>query len=317
MLDFSKKRFFLAPMANFTNAACRAIFLEYGADAVVSEFVYSRAVLSKAERVLEKLRIPESCRPAGIQIFGSDPSEMAEAAQFIEEIFSPDFIDINFGCPAPNAVCAGAGALLLKDVKRMCRIVKKVSESLKTPVSAKMRTGWDKSSIIVPDAAVALEQSGARMIALHGRTKTQGYEGEADWNLIEKTALALSIPLVGNGSAERLGADYMRQSACSAFMVGRAALGNPWIFHQLKARLENGDERRFEPSARDRAAMALRYAKAMAGGGYQNISPQNIKFIQTQVMRFLKNASGFKKLRTNLKNVKSLSDLEELLCEYL
>ena len=104
MLDFSKKRFFLAPMANFTNAACRAIFLEYGADAVVSEFVYSRAVLSKAERVLEKLRIPESCRPAGIQIFGSDPSEMAEAAQFIEEVFSPDFIDINFGCPAPNAV---------------------------------------------------------------------------------------------------------------------------------------------------------------------------------------------------------------------
>ena len=317
MINFDQKRFLLAPMANFTNAACRSIFVEYGADAVVSEFVYSRAVLSGAVRVMEKLKIPEGCRPAGIQIFGSNENEMADAAVVVEEKFAPDFIDINFGCPAPNAVCAGAGAALLKDVRQVARIVEAVSKRVSVAVTAKMRIGWDSSSIVVPDAARRLEDAGAKMITLHGRTKAQGYDGAADWNLIEQTARAVSVPLVGNGSAELLDGDFMRNSACAGFMIGRAALGNPWIFGRMKARLRGEDESAFEPTPQQRASMALRYAKAMAGGGFQNISSDNIKFIQVQVMRFLKNAEGFKRLRTSLKDVKTLGELENLLCEYL
>lgn len=307
-----RKLFTLAPMAGFTNSACRSIFSEYGADATVSEFVYSRAVLKGAARVLEKLAFEDGARPVGIQIFGDDPSEIADAAQLIRERLSPDFIDINFGCPAPNAVDAGAGAALLKDVPRMCAIVQKVSESLDIPVTAKMRTGWDSQSIVVPDAAVALEQAGAKMVCLHGRTKAQAYGGDADWRLIEQTARSLEIPLWGNGSAEKLDADFLRGSACAGFSIGRAALGNPWVFRRLKAAVSG--EPFEEPTPRERAALALRYAETMAESGFDKSSPDNIKFIKTQIMCFLKNAEGFKRLRVRLKDINTLSELKELLC---
>ena len=172
-------------MAGYTNGACRKIFREYGADGVVSEFVYSRAVLSGAERVLEKLRIEDCERPVGIQIFGSDPSEMAEAAVAVKDLLHPDFIDINFGCPAPNAVKSGAGSALLKNPPQMARIARAMADALEDlPLTAKIRTGWSADSIVLPDAAKMLQDSGVRMLTVHGRTKAQGYEGEADWDLI-------------------------------------------------------------------------------------------------------------------------------------
>ena len=312
-----RKIFALAPMAGFTNSACRGIFKEFGADVSVSEFVYSRAVLSGAVRVLEKISFEDDCRPVGIQIFGDDEFEMAEAAKLIEEKLNPDFIDINFGCPAPNAVNAGAGSALLKNPKQMIKIVKKVSETLKIPTTAKLRTGWNSESIVVPNVALDLEQAGAKMIALHGRTKAQGYEGEANWDLIEQTAQALTVPLLGNGSAEKLSGEYMRQSACAGFMIGRAALGNPWLFRQLKARLLGENEAEFEPTPSERANMALRYAKTMTSGQYDGISVENIKFIKTQVMRFLKNAEGFKRLRVQLRSINTIQELEKLLCDFI
>ncbi len=318
-MDFitNRKVFALAPMAGFTNSACRAIFKEFGADVSVSEFVYSRAVLSGATRVIEKITFEDSCRPVGIQIFGDDEFEMADAAKLIEEKLSPDFIDINFGCPAPNAVNAGAGSALLKNPKQMFRIVEKVSQALKIPTTAKLRIGWNSQDIVVPRIALDLEQAGAKMLALHGRTKTQGYEGEADWGIIEQTAKVLSIPLLGNGSAEKLSGEFMRSSACAGFMIGRAALGNPWLFRQLKARLLGENEADFEPTPRERAKLALRYAKTMTSGKYDGISPENIKFIKTQVMRFLKNAEGFKRLRVQLRTINTIQELENLLCDFI
>ena len=304
-------------MAGFSNSVCRRICREYGADGAVSEFVYSRAVLCGAKRVLEKLSFCECERPVGIQIFGSDPAEVADAASLIEERLSPDFIDINFGCPAPNATAAGAGAALLKNPKSMCGIISKTAAALKkTPLTAKMRTGWDMSSIIVPDAAKALADVGAQMITLHGRTKSKGYEGEADWRLIEETAAALSVPLIGNGSAEKLSAEFMRSSACAGFMIGRAALGNPWIFGQIKAKLAGSPEANFEPTPSARAKLALRYAELMSGGEYDGIGAENLAHAKVQIMRFLKNAAGFKKLRVELKNINTLDELKKLLCEY-
>lgn len=312
----TKKVVGLAPMAGFTNSACRAIFREYCADFTVGEFVYSRAVLSGAERVWEKLSFDDECRPAGVQIFGDDPAEMADAAAVIEDRLRPDFIDVNFGCPAPNAVGAGAGSALLKNIPLMRAIVEKICAAVKIPVSAKMRVGWDSRSIVVPAAAAELEQAGAKMITLHGRTKAQGYSGDADWRLIERTAESLAVPLIGNGSAEKLSGEFMRSSACAGFMVGRAALGNPWIFAQMKARIE-GREPPPEPSPRDRALLALRYARTMARGGFAGISEGEIKFIKAQIMPFLKNAEGFKRVRAALRGINTIEQLEDLLCGYI
>ena len=318
MVKFLKPNFlFLAPMAGFSNSACREICREYGADGVVSEFVYSRAVLSQAEKIMQKIAFAESERPVGIQIFGSDPCEVAESAVLIEEKLSPDFIDINFGCPAPNATHAGAGSALLKTPDKMCAIVKKVSESLKkTPLTAKMRTGWDSSSIVVPDVAKALVDNGVEMITLHGRTKAQGYEGDADWSLIEKTAESVDVAVIGNGSVEKLTSQQLRSSACAGFMIGRAALGNPWIFSKVRAKLEGTDEPN-EPTPQERVRLALRYAEIMTSGKYLGIDVGNLTHAKVQIMRFLKNAPRFKKLRVGLKDVNTLDELKELLCEYI
>ncbi len=318
LLNSKGKIFALAPMAGFTNSPCRKIFREFGADIVVSEFVYSRAVLSGSGRVLDKLAMSLYERPAGIQIFGSNPAEMAEAACKIEEELSPDFIDINFGCPAPSAVGAGAGAALLRDIPLMAKIVKSVSESLKrTPCTAKMRTGWSSSEIVLPYAALALQDAGVKMLTIHGRTKAQGYSGDSDWALIESCAEKLDIPVLGNGSAEKLSANQMRSSVCSGFMIGRAALGNPWIFKILRARLMGEDELECNPTPAERAALAIRYAELVCAADFKMVSENNLTYVKTQIMPFLKNASGFKKFRVALMRVNTLDELKNLLCEYL
>lgn len=305
-------------MAGYTNGACRKIFREYGADGVVSEFVYSRAVLSGAGRVLEKLRIEDCERPVGIQIFGSDPYEMADAAVAVKDLLRPDFIDINFGCPAPNAVKSGAGSALLKNPPMMAKISRAMADAIgDLPLTAKMRTGWSSDSIVLPDAAKLLQDSGVRMLTVHGRTKAQGYEGDADWDLIELTARSLQIPVIGNGSAEKLSSSRLANSPCAGFMIGRAALGNPWIFSHIKARMENPSAVVGQPSASERARLALRYAELVASGGYSGISCENLTHARAQIMRFLKNAEGFKRLRAALKTVNSINELRELLCEYV
>ena len=317
-MDFLKKNFlFLAPMAGYTNGACRKIFREFGgADAVVSEFVYCRAITANASRIFEKISFGESERPFGIQIFGSDPAEMADAAAIVEERLSPDFIDVNFGCPAPNAVGAGAGSLLLRDTDKMCKIVRAMTQGVKkTPITAKMRTGWSKSEIVVPAAAEMLQDAGAKMITLHGRTKSQGYSGDADWELIEKTAQSLKIPLIGNGSVEKLSAQQLRSSACFGFMIGRAALGNPWVFLQVKSKIDGRDYE--PPTPAERAKLALKYAELMCDGRDSGVSADNITHIRSQTIRFLKDGAGFKAARVKILKTKTLDELREILCEFL
>ena len=308
----------LAPMAGFTNSPCRKIFRSFGADAVVSEFVYSRAVLSGSVRVLEKLALTPEERPAGIQIFGSDPAEMSEAAAKLEEELSPDFIDINFGCPAPAAVSAGAGAALLKNPKLMGRIAESVSRALRRiPCTAKVRSGWCPSDIVLPEAALILQDSGIQMLSIHGRTRAQGYSGDCDWRIIEECARILKIPVIGNGSVEKLDAKSLRDSPCAGFMIGRAALGNPWIFKRLRLRLDGGDESLSNPSPSERAALAVRYAELVCSGDFKGINENNLTYAKAQLMPFLKGAPGFKKLRTSILKISTLDELKELLCQDL
>lgn len=305
-------------MARYTDSACRKIFREFGgADGVVSEFVYCRAITANATRIFEKIAFDESQRPFGIQIFGSDPTEMADAAQIVTERVSPDFIDVNFGCPAPNAVAAGAGSALLKNVPQMVKIVAAMNDRVgwKMPITAKMRIGWSRKEIIVPDAAKALEQAGAKMITLHGRTKAQGYVGDADWDIIEKTARSLAIPLIGNGSVEKLTADTLKSSSCAGFMIGRAALGNPWIFNEIKCKLDGREY--VGPTQRERVAIAIRYAMLMCDGRHTGISVDNIKHIRGQINRFLKDGVGFKKARIEILKIRTLDELKNILCDFL
>ena len=295
MADFLRKGdLWLAPMSGYTDAAFRKIAREHGADVCVSEFVHARAALSKAPKILEKIKIGAGERPCGIQLFGGDEFEMADAAAFVEENFAPEFIDINCGCPAPNAVDAGAGAALLKDVPRMVKIARRVRLALKnTPLTAKMRTGWG-SETVLPGAALMLEDTGVEAIALHGRSKTQGYRGDADWDLIEKTARALKIPLIGNGSAEKLSASELK---------GRAAVGNPWIFGQIKAKMKGGSFS--EPSPHDRISAAKKYlALSISARG-----EDSLKIIRANLIAFMRGAAGFKKIRLLIANAKTFDDI--------
>lgn len=303
MADFLKKgALYLAPMSGYTDAAFREIAMENGADVCVSEFVHARAVLSKAPKVLEKLRIDVLARPCGIQLFGGDEFEMADAASFVEEYAKPDFIDINYGCPAPNAVCAGAGAALLKNVPQMVKIAKKTKGALKKiPLTAKMRTGWGAESVL-PKAALELEEAGVEVLAVHGRSKNQGYKGDADWGLIEKTAELLEIPVIGNGSVEKLSGAELRASACFGFMVGRAAVGNPWIFKEIKAKISG--ESFIPPTSRGRVETALKYLEK----SLQNRDENPLKAIRANLIAFARGHCGFKKIRLALANSKTIED---------
>ena len=304
MAGFVKKGdLYLAPMSGYTDQAFRKIAREHGADICVSEFVHARAVLSMAPKILEKIKIEEGERPCGVQLFGGDEYEMADAAAFVEENFAPDFIDINYGCPAPNAVDAGAGASLLKDPAKMASIAKRVKFALKkTPLTAKMRTGWG-SQTILPGAALMLEDAGIEVLALHGRSKTQGYRGEADWNLIENTAKALKIPLVGNGSAEKLSAGELKNSACFAFMIGRAAVGNPWIFRQIKAKISGVEFS--EPAPNERILAAKKYLEL----SLRARGADALKCIRANLIAFMRGAPGFKKIRLLIANAKTFDDI--------
>ncbi len=248
-----------------------------------------------------------------------DKETLRAVRKYVDEdklVRSPDFIDVNFGCPAPNAVGAGAGSLLLRDTDKMCKIVRAMAQGVKkTPITAKMRTGWSKSEIVVPAAAEMLQDAGAKMITLHGRTKSQGYSGDADWGLIEKTAQSIKIPLIGNGSVEKLSAQQLRSSACFGFMIGRAALGNPWVFLQVKSKIDGREYQ--SPTPAERAKLALKYAELMCDGRDSGVSADNITHIRSQTIRFLKDGAGFKAARVRILKTKTLDELREILCEFL
>ena len=235
---------YLAPMAGFTDIAFRHLCKRFGADVMVSEFVMCEALLREAPHVWESIEFTDFQRPMGVQIFGSEPSRMAEAAQAIVDRLGPDFIDINFGCPSEKVTRAEAGCSLLRNLPQLGAIagaVRRATPSI--PVTAKIRIGWDADSIVASEAGEILEAEGMEALAIHGRTRMQGYKGDADHAVIQKVAEERSIPVIANGSVE----DWQRikwlseETECAGAMIGRAALGNPWIFSRIKSFLETGD----------------------------------------------------------------------------
>ncbi len=243
-LEFEKTPLLLAPMEDVTDVAFRSLCKNYGADLMYTEFISSDALVRNVEKTKRKLTILDEERPVGIQIYGKYPEAMAEAARIAEES-NPEIIDLNFGCPVKKIAKKGAGAGLLLDIPKMIEITEAVVKAVKTPVTAKTRLGWDDNSKIIVDVAERLQDAGVAGLTIHGRTRAQMYQGEADWTLIGevKNNPRMHIPIIGNGdiSSPEKAKEYLDRYGVDALMIGRPSIGRPWIFREIKHYLETGE----------------------------------------------------------------------------
>ncbi len=230
-----KNRIVLAPMADISNTSYRKIIKSMGAGLIFAEMINDKSLVYNNEKTINLLNMSEEERPIAQQIFGSDVDTFVTAAKKVMEIMNPDIIDINMGCPVPKvALRAQAGSALLKDINKIKEIVSSVVNAVSVPVTVKIRSGWDEKTINAVSVAKICEEAGAKAISIHARTRSQGYRGHSDWNVIKDVKKAINIPVIGNGDVTScyLAKQMLDETGCDAVMIGRGVLGNPWLIKE-------------------------------------------------------------------------------------
>ncbi|MDD4809297.1 MAG: tRNA dihydrouridine synthase DusB [Bacilli bacterium] len=307
-----KNRVVLAPMAGISNSAYRTIIKEMGCGLIYAEMVSDKAITYRSKKTIDMLYMKESERPIAQQIFGSDVESFVKAAEFIYEYMKPDIIDINMGCPVPKvAVRSQAGSALLKDPDKVYEIVKNVVQSVPVPVTVKIRSGWDSNSINAVEIAKKCEQAGASAIAVHPRTRSQGYSGDADWSIIKQVKDNVRIPVIGNGDiktcydAKRM----IEETNCDFVMIGRGVLGNPWLIKECVDYLEH-DLIPTKVMVEDKIEMIKKHLYYL-----QETKDEKRALLEmrSHTAWYLKGIHGSNKLKSDINNVKSIDEFVLLL----
>lgn len=300
----------LAPMAGVSDRAYRELCVRFGAAYCVSEMVSSKALSFNSKKSEELMEISDLERPCGIQIFGDDPKCMADAAKHALEN-KPDIIDINMGCPAPKISSNGSGSALMKNPRLCGEIVKAVTAVTDIPVTVKIRKGWDDDSVNAVEVAKICESAGAAAITVHGRTRQQYYKPPVDYDIIRAVRESVSVPVIANGdidSAERA-KKVMDITGCDLVMIGRATLGNPWIFSQINAYLENPNIKIHTPDLEERLGVMIEHIGKMV-----EYKGEHMAMLQARklVVGYFKGMKGAAALRNEAGKIKTLDDLYEL-----
>ncbi|MEM7654722.1 MAG: tRNA dihydrouridine synthase DusB [Bacteroidota bacterium] len=302
----------LAPMEDVSDPPFRALCKELGADLVYTEFISSEGLIRHADKSLEKLDIYDQERPVGIQIFGNEIESMRQCARLVETA-EPEILDINYGCPVKKVACKGSGAGILRDIPKMERMTREIVESTHLPVTVKTRLGWDESTIKIQEVALRLQDAGIKALTVHGRTRSQMYKGEADWTEIGKIAdhPDIEIPIFGNGdvdSPEK--AQLMRDTyPVQGIMIGRASIGNPWVFRQIRHYLETGEKLPL-PTLKEKVRVCRRHLEMSVTWKGEGLT---IREMRRHYSAYFKGIPNFKPLRMRMVTSESLNEIYEIL----